>query len=60
MTAPSENVGVKLNTTVYGNVVINKKNICTQQADPLFHVDKLKINDGTKINKGTFRIDKNV
>ena len=25
MTAPSENVSVKLNTTVYANVVLNKK-----------------------------------
>ena len=34
------NVSVKLNTTVYANVVLNKKNICKKQADPLFHVDK--------------------
>ena len=40
MTAPSEKVSVKLNTTIYGNVVFNKKNICTKEADPLFHVDK--------------------
>ena len=55
MTAPSENVSVKLNTTVYGNVVFNKKNICTKQADPLFHVDKsikMRKNNGTKEIKG--------
>ena len=61
---PSENVSVKLNTTVYANVVFNKKkNICTKQADPLFHVDKsikTKKYNGTKRNHGTFRIDKNV
>ena len=39
MTAPSENVSVKLNTTVYANVVLNKKNISKKQADPLIHVD---------------------
>ena len=61
MTAPSENVSVNLNTTVYGNVVYNKRNTCTKQADPLFHVDKsirMRKNDGTKMNQGTFRIDK--
>ena len=40
MTAPSENVSVKLNTTVYGNVVFNKKNICTKQAVPLLHMNE--------------------
>ena len=36
--APSENVSVKLNTEdeVDANVVLNKKNICPKQADPLF------------------------
>jgi len=39
------------------------KNICTKQADPLFHVDKsikMRKNNGTKRNQETFRIDKNV
>lgn len=61
--SPSENVSVKLNTTVYANVVFNKKNICTKQADPLFHVDKsikMRKNNGTTRNQGTFSIDKNV
>ena len=39
MTAPSENVSVKLNTAVYANVVLNKKNNFKKQADQLFHVD---------------------
>ena len=39
--APSEDVSVKFNSTVYGvYVVFIKKNICTEQADPLLHVDK--------------------
>ena len=42
MTAPSEDVRVKFNTTVYANVVFDKKNICTKQADQLFHVDNKK------------------
>ena len=61
MTAPSENASVNLNTTVYGNVVFNKKN--TKQADPPFHVDKsikMTKKKGTKINQGNFRIYKNV
>ena len=37
MTAPSGKVSVKLNTTIYGNVVFNLKK---KEADPLFHVDK--------------------
>ena len=40
-----------------------KKNICTKQSDPLFHVDKsikMRKDYGTKRNQGTFRIDKNV
>jgi len=42
--APSENFSVNLNT-VYANVFFNnnKKNICTKQADPLFHVKSIKI-----------------
>ena len=42
---------------------IKKKNYCTKQADPLFHVDKsikIRKNNGAKRNQGTFRIDKNV
>jgi len=57
--APSENVSVKLNT-VYANVVFNKKNICTKQADPVFHVDKIikmRKKNGTIRNQETFRID---
>ena len=53
MTAPSENVSMKLNTTVYENVVL--KNICKKQADPLFHVGRKK---ESKRNQRTFRIDK--
>ena len=37
MTAPSENVSVKLNTIVHANVVLNKKHL--QKARTLFHVD---------------------
>ena len=40
-----------------------KKNICTKQADPLFHVDKcikMREKNVTKRNRGTFRIEKNV
>ena len=49
MTAPSENVSVKLNTTVYSNVVFNKKKTFAQ-ADPLFHVDKsIKIRKNNEI-----------
>ena len=40
MTAPSENVSVKLTTTLYGNVVVNEQKNFTNQAGPLFHVDK--------------------
>ena len=55
MTAPSEDVRVKFNTTVYANVVFDKKNICTKQADQLFHVDnklKWEKNYGTIRNQG--------
>ena len=38
--APSENLSGKFNTSVYGNVVFNKKS-CTKQADPLYHVDEV-------------------
>ena len=61
--APSVSVSVKFNTTVYGNVGCNKKNICTKQADPLYHVDKsveMRKKNGTKRNQGTIRIDTNV
>ena len=63
MTAPSENVSVKLNTTVYGNVVFNKKTFA--QSKPVYFsmliwAFKFEKNNGTKRNQGTFRIDKNV
>ena len=60
--APSENVLV-WNWTVYMPILFSIKNICTKQADPLFHVDKsikMRKNNGTKRNQETFRIDKNV
>ena len=44
-------------------MLISKRNICSKQADPLFHVDKsikMRKNNGTKRNQETFRIDKNV
>ena len=64
MTAPSENISVELNTTVYANVVFNKKkNICTKPAVPLKHYDKsitMRKNNGTKRSQRTFTIEKNV
>ena len=59
MTAPNENVSVRLNTTVYGNVVFNKKTFA--QSKPI-HFSMLikRKNNVTKINQGTLRIDKNV
>ena len=40
MTAPSENV-VKLKTTVYGNVVFNKKKHLHKASDPLLDVERV-------------------
>ena len=64
MTAPSENVSVKLKTTVYANVVFNKENIAQINAQIHFYMFvrslTLERNNGAKRNQGTFRIDKNV
>ena len=40
----------------------NQKNICIKQANPLLLIRALKLekHNGTKINQGKFRIDKNV
>ena len=57
-----ENVSVKLNTTVYANVVFNKKTFA--QSKPIHFSmlirEKLEKKNGTKTNQRTFRIDKNV
>ena len=61
MTAPSENASVKLNTTVYANVVSNKKTFAKSNQihfTMLIRALKLKKKNGTKRNEGTFRIDK--
>ena len=65
MTAPSENVSVKLNTTVYANVVFNKHNLhkASDTLSSSLHDDKsvrIRKKNGPKRYYGAFRIDRNV